>query len=235
VIMVPFPVIEAPTLTVDSPTDGATYENGAIPVSGQTTNAERVQVVALPIAADGASPAPSAGPSVAPSPSAEPSPSPGGSPGVSPSPSPLPDGAVSEEVTPADDGSFSVPLELTTGRWSITVTAASTTGKTVSVTRTVEVAFTGVNVVVTIEGGRAWLKVWVDGKLDPAYGAGGKVLGDGKSVSFAAQTSVEVRTGNSGVTSFSLNGDDLGILGKKGQPETWLFAPPAPPQQTGRK
>jgi cytoskeletal protein RodZ len=239
VIMVPFPVIEAPTLTVDSPTEGAIYENGAIPVSGHTTNSERVTVVALPLPADGAaaSPAPSAvtSPSPAPVPSPSAAASPAASPDGSPTPSPLPDGAVSQDVAPADDGSFAVPLELTTGRWSITVTAASSTGKTVSVTRTVEVAYSGVNVVVSIEGGRAWLKVWVDGKLDPSFGAAGKVLGDGKSASFSGQRSVEVRTGNSGVTSFSLNGDDLGILGKKGQPETWLFAPPAPPEQTGRK
>ena len=34
VITVPFRVIEAPTLTVDQPADGATYENGAIPDPG---------------------------------------------------------------------------------------------------------------------------------------------------------------------------------------------------------
>ena len=34
VITVPFLVIEAPTLTVDQPADGATFENGAIPVKG---------------------------------------------------------------------------------------------------------------------------------------------------------------------------------------------------------
>ena len=34
--------IEAPTLTVDQPADGATFENGAIPVQGTTTNATSV-------------------------------------------------------------------------------------------------------------------------------------------------------------------------------------------------
>src|SRR5918995_1683458 len=34
-ITVPFLVIEAPTLTVDQPADGATFENGAIPVQGR--------------------------------------------------------------------------------------------------------------------------------------------------------------------------------------------------------
>ncbi len=45
-ITVPFLVIEAPTLTVDQPTEGAIFENGAIPVQGRTTNAESVVVSA---------------------------------------------------------------------------------------------------------------------------------------------------------------------------------------------
>ena len=135
-------------------------------------------------------------------------------------------------MQPAEDGSFSVPLELSAGRWSIAVTAVSPEGKSVAITRTVTVQYTGVNLVVTVKGGRAWLKVWVDGKLDPTIGAAGQVLGDGRTLTFTGQSSVEVRTGNSGATMFNLNGKDLGVLGAPGVPETWLFAPPAPPQKT---
>ena len=46
-ITVPFLVLEAPTLTVDSPADGAQFENGAIPVKGSTTNASTVAVSAV--------------------------------------------------------------------------------------------------------------------------------------------------------------------------------------------
>ena len=73
-------------------------------------------------------------------------------------------------VAVGEDGTFSAPLELTAGKWAITVTASSPEGKTTSLTRAVTVAFKGVNLVVSIEGGRAWLKVWVDGKLDPKTG-----------------------------------------------------------------
>ena len=45
-ITVPFLVIEAPTLTVDQPAEGASFENGAIPVAGQATNATSVVVSA---------------------------------------------------------------------------------------------------------------------------------------------------------------------------------------------
>ena len=43
-ITVPFREIETPTLSVDQPADGATFENGAIPVQGATTNAKEVVV-----------------------------------------------------------------------------------------------------------------------------------------------------------------------------------------------
>jgi hypothetical protein len=45
---------------------------------------------------------------------------------------------------------------------------------------------------------------------------------------------VEVRTGKSSATYFTLNGEDLGRLSNKGNPETWLFAPPDPPVKTNR-
>jgi hypothetical protein len=138
-------------------------------------------------------------------------------------------------VTVNPDGSFAAPLELTQGRWSIVITASSDQGKTASLTRTVTVAYSGVNVVVTIKGGAAWLKVWVDGALDPSITAAGKTFRNGDTIAFAGKTSVEVRSGSSGNTYFTLNGVDLGALGKPGIPETWLFAPPAPPTKTDRR
>ncbi len=210
VITVPFLVIEAPTLTVDQPADGATFENGAIPVQGRSTNADSVVVSAVysgpaePVTEGTASPPPPAVPA-----------------------------PVTVEV--AEDGSFTTPFELTTGRWAITVTASSPEGKTASLTRNVTVAFKGVNLVVSIDGGRAWIKVWVDGKLSEETGAAGKVYNDGKTLTFTGEESIEVRTGSSGVTKFTLNGTSLGALGRSGIPETWLFAPPAEPALTERR
>ena len=39
-------------------------------------------------------------------------------------------------------------------------------GKRTTLTRHVPSRYKGVNLVVEIKGGRAWLKVWVDGKLE---------------------------------------------------------------------
>ncbi len=209
-ISVPFPRIEAPTLTVDQPAEGTSFENGAIPVAGRATNAASVVVSAAYV-----------GPST-----------PATEGGATPAPPPVPEPVT---LVVAEDGSFSTPYELTAGRWTITVTAASPQGTTSAQTRNVTVMYRGVNLVVTIEGGRAWLKVWVDGKLDPELGAAGAVIANGKTLTFTGQESVEVRSGSSGVTQFTLNGTPLGALGRPGIPETWLFAPPDPPVKTQRR
>jgi ribosomal protein S19 len=215
VITVPFLEFQAPTLVISNPVEGTTYGNGAIAVEGTTTNAVSVTVTSTFLGAATGAPGPA--------PSAMPSPGPSGS------PAPL----AGTTVQVADDGSYSLPpLDLTAGRWSITVTATSQEGKTASLTRTVTVAYEGVNLVVSIHGGPAWIKVWVDGKLVGSQA--GQVYQAGKTLTFSGKTSVEVRTGSSGSTRFTLNGVSLGSLGKAGIPETWLFAPPANPVKTQR-
>ena len=226
-ITVPFSVVQAPTLTVDQPGDGITVENGAIPVQGTATNATTVTISASYVG-----PAPAAAAT-----RASPSGSGTGSGGAfaSPAATPRPPLAPPAQTLPvAEDGSFGTGVELTTGKWTITVTAASAQNKTTTLTRQVTVQFKGVNLVVAIEGGPAWIKVWVDGKVEDSIGQAGKTFAPGKTLTFTAQNSIEVRTGDSGATHFTLNGTSLGALGRDGIPETWLFAPPAPPQKTGR-
>jgi len=218
-ITVPFSPVVAPTLAVDSPADGATFQNGAIPVTGHATDATTVSV--------------SAG-YVGKPPGAAPAPAPSASPKASPSAAPTPAPPAPLSVIPADDGSFAANLGLTAGRWTVTIVARNEQGQTTTLSRAVPVVYQGVNVVVAVSGGRAWLKVWVDGALSKATGAGGVVVNDGQTLTFAGTTSVEVRTGNAGVTSYTLNGTSIGVLGTGGSPETWLFQPPAPPKRTDR-
>ncbi len=205
-ITVPFRAIETPTLAVDQPGDGATFQNGAIPIQGTTTNATSVVVTAT-------YQGPAAG---------------NANPTTPKNPAPV-------TVNVGEDGAFNTPYELTTGRWSLTVTASNAEGKTQSHTRVVTVAYKGVNLVVEIKGGRAWIKVWIDGKVDKEIGSAGKVIANGRTLTFTGRDSVEVRTGSSGVTRFTLNGTKLGALGRSGTPETWLFEPPTDPQKTARR
>ena len=205
-ITVPFRVIETPSLSIDQPAEGATFENGAIPVQGTTANARQVVVSATYTA-------PAKGNANAAAP---------------PNPAPV-------TVAVAEDGTFNAPFELTTGRWSLTVTASNAEGKTTALTRNVTVAYKGVTLVIQIKAGRAWIKVWVDGKVDKKLGAAGSVLRSGKTLTFTGRKTIEVRTGSSGVTHFTLNGVKLGNLGKNGIPETWLFEPPKDPVKTSRR
>jgi cytoskeletal protein RodZ len=203
VITVPFLVFQAPTLTVTQPVEGTTYGNGAIAVEGTTTNAQTVAVTAT---FQGAAP---------------------GAPRATSAPK------AGSTINVAADGSFEFPpLELTAGRWAITVTATSAQGQTATQTRNIVVAYSGVNLVVTIRGNPAWIKVWVDGALVGPQS--GRVFAAGKTITFHGTTSVEIRTGSSGSTQFTLNGVSLGALGKSGVPETWLFKPPDPPVKTQR-
>ncbi len=206
VINVPISAIVAPGLTLDQPAEGATFQNGAILVQGSATNATKVTVSA---AFSGVITAPA-----------------GTKPPASPAPPP------SQTATVADDGTFSVPFNLTAGKWTLTVSAAGAAGKTTALTRAVTVNYQGVNLVVSVKGGSAWIKVWEDGVVDQTIGAGGKTYTDGKTLTFTATKMIEVRTGKSSVTFFTLNGQSLGSLGAAPNPETWLFDPPAPPKLT---
>jgi cytoskeletal protein RodZ len=233
VITVPFAAVQAPTLTVTQPVDGATYSNGAIPVEGTTTNATTVTIVAARATGTPARPAASQAPGQVPKPTSAPRPTATPRPGSTPAPgASQPPARTTVDVT--EDGSFSTPLELTQGQWQITITATSQQGQTASITRTVTVAYQGVTLVVTIQGGSAWIKVWVDGRLAPGTPQAGRTYHSGDTVVFTGKSSVEVRTGNSGNTLFTLNGVSLGSLGKVGIPETWLFQPPGAPVKTNR-
>jgi hypothetical protein len=233
VINVPFLAVQAPTLTIDQPAEGATYENGAIPVEGKTSNAKTVTVTAAYVGPVGGAAGGGSSPSPSKSPKATPRPSGGTGASVPPAGGPKPPAA--QTIAPDDDGSYSVPIELTAGRWSITVTAASADGKTVAITRHVAVSYKGINVVVAIQGGSAWIKAWVDGQVSDETTAGGRTYADGRVLTLTGTTSVEVRTGKASVTYFTINGVSLGRLSSDPSPGTWLFQPPKPPERTDRR
>lgn len=212
IITVPIPQLVAPTLTVSSPNDGAAVTNGAIPVAG-TTNGLSISVSATWVAAT-ATPAPNA------------------SPGPTPA---IPAAPPAKTIDVSPEGTFADSYQLSPGTWTLTITATGDQQKTTTETRTVTVAFTGVDLIVEVKGDRAWLKVWVDGKLDPDIGDSGQIIAAGKTLEFTGKESVEVRTGNSGATWFTLNGQPLGSLGDPGLVETWLFSPTGAPKQTNNR
>ena len=163
-VNVPAPYVE----TSHQPVEGTTYSNGAITVAGTTTNATSVALTTAFL---------------------------GAAPNATPKPGASPRSGPSQTANVAEDGSFEFPpLELPTGRWAITVSATSEQGQTATQTRNVTVAFDGVTLVVSIRGGPAWIKVWIDGELEGPQS--GRVYQAGKTLTFTGRDSIEVRTGS---------------------------------------
>jgi nitrogen fixation protein FixH len=163
-ITVPFLVIEAPTLTVDSPAEGAQFENGAIPVKGSTTNAKKVSVSAyMTGAADGA-------PATTPNPAASP-----GKPDVGP-----------VTVDAAADGSFETPLDLAAGKWQIVITATSGRGRRSRSPGTCRFA-KGVNLVVSVKVHESMAQGLGRRQAVPGHGCGGQGLRPGQGADVHGQ------------------------------------------------
>lgn len=207
-ITVPIGGEAAPQVSLDSPADGATVDAGPVPVSGLAQGAETVTVRSAYLGPPAGAPASTKS--------------------VTPPPAPRP-----AQAAVAADGSFRVSVPITSGRWTLTITAQSAAGKSSQpLTRTVTVAFSGVSVVVKLEGGKASIKAWVDGAVDPRTGDGGKVVADGRSLAFTGAKTVEIRSSDPTVTYVTVNGKDLGAMGDTVQAETWLYTPKGAPKKT---
>jgi len=153
---------------------------------------------------------------------------------------PAPGQATAPETTPAaippttvelaDDGTFATSIDLTEGRWTVTVTAAGEEGKSTTLSRDVTVVYQGISVVVEIREQRTWLRVSVDGVVSPQTGAGGKVYAAGKTVTFRGEGVVELRTGKMSTTYVTVNGTSYGALGTTANPGTFRLEPGKAPQ-----
>jgi len=203
VITVPFAQVAAPTLELTSPEAGLSVANGAIPVRGATTDATSVSMSAAYL---------------------------GPAPGQATAPETTPAAIPPVTVEQADDGSFATSIDLTEGRWTITVTAAGEEGKSTTLTRDVTVVYQGISVVVEIREQRTWLRVSVDGVVSPQTGAGGKVYGAGKTLTFRGEAIVELRTGKMSTTYVTVNGTTYGPLGTSANPGTFRLEPGKAPE-----
>ncbi len=211
----PTQALPATTLTVAAPAEGASLSEAVVSVSG-TTSGTRVVIAAEQQDTSEATPAPPP-PSSAPEPSASPDGAPQPAEGTAPEP-------LEVSVT---DGSFSAELPLSAGAWSITVTS-SASGQTDTVeTRSIEIALEGVEVVVEAVGGKAYIQAWLDGEPTVA-----RILRQGQTLTFTAEQTVLVRTGSAGATHFTVDGQELGVLGGLGEVENWLFEVGEPPRRS---
>lgn len=219
IAIVPVPPTSAPSsampatdLTLTSPADGAALPEGEVTVAG-TTSGTRVTITAEEDGDEGTPALPGA--------STRP-----GTPDPDASPSAAPTAPRSLDIS-VMDGSFSADVALAPGSWLITVSASAAGQADAVESRTVDVEFQGVVVVVEAVGGNAYIQAWVDGEPTTA-----KILRRGRSLTFTAEQTVLVRTGNAGETHFTVNGEELGALGDRGQVENWLFESGEPPRRS---
>lgn len=205
-------------LSLVSPAEGSTSNRSAVTVSGSTTGTR--------ITIGGEFLAPLAGEPVS-TPSVDPNASPEAS------PSGAPDGAALD-ITLDSRGAFSESLELSPGRWQITVTSFRAGQQPVSQTRTITVRQLD-ELVLVIEAARgdSWLRIVPDGEV--MKGWGGPTLRRGNSVTVTAGTEIYLRTGNAGAIRITLNGVDRGPLGRNGEVGNWLFRPGMEPERTERR
>lgn len=203
VITVPFAQVAAPTLELTSPEDGLSVENGAIPVRGTTTDATSVSMSAAYI---------------------------GPAPGQAAAPDPTPAVIPPTLLEVANDGTFATSIDLTEGRWTVTVTAEGEDGKSTTLTREVAVVYQGITVVIEIRRERTWLRVSVDGVLSAETGAGGQVYAAGQTITFRGEGVVELRTGKMSTTYVTVNGTPHGALGPAANPGTFRLEPGRAPQ-----
>ena len=84
---------------------------------------------------------------------------------------------------------------------------------------TVDVAYGGLVVTVSAQGGSAWIQVAVDGQLADA----GHTYHKGESQTFEGKHTVVVHTGNESATAITVNGEPKGTLGTKASIGTWVI------------
>jgi cytoskeletal protein RodZ len=199
-------------LNLNSPADGVVSQDGIVTVSG-TTNGSRVTITSTFLGP----------PDGTPEPSPKDSPAPSASPQATGSPGPI---GPARELTPNALGAFSETLRFDPGRWQIMV-ASYSSGQT-PVARQVEVivqpiSASGIELVISVQGRRSWVRIVADGERIEGYG--NRTLRPGETHTVTALDEMCLRTGNAGALRLTLNGEDLGVLGRNGQTGSWIIRP----------
>jgi cytoskeletal protein RodZ len=218
----PLATPQALRLDLTSPTSGTTSADGSITVAGTTTGSRITITTELLTPLPGGSPSPSPQPETP-------------SPDESPGPTATPAGPI--DITVPVSGAFSETVQLGQGSWRITVSAHATSLEPVTQMRLVAVdgsqPISEGEIELVLEGqGSSWMRIVVDGEQLRPRSWGGPTLRNGATVNISANSEVWLRVGNAGNVRVTLNGRDLGTLGRRGQVANWIIEPGNDPRQT---
>ena len=122
------------------------------------------------------------------------------------------------------------------GAWAAALFASSlASGVLGQATRTVDVSFTGVTVTVTGGTAATWVRVWVDGQLDPSVSISGKTVAPGTRLLFTGAKRIEIRSGDPKALLFTLNGRTISGIGSGMGAETYAFLSDGKVQKSSRR
>ena len=214
-VQVVTPPPPSPAVAFSAPADLATVKDGNVTVAGISTLVTTVTVTPVYMG-----PPPAAGATIPPATAAAlPTPIvapalPDASTAASASAgSTAPPGPGQTNVNTNADGTFSVPLSLTPGRWQLSIAGSNPSGSTApAVFRTIVVPYKGINVVVQLKGGDASVYVAHDGVIDD----NGTQHTDGWSITVVGTKSVCVQSPKSDVVYITVNGTSYGTVNSLG-------------------
>jgi hypothetical protein len=99
----------------------------------------------------------------------------------------------------------------------------------------VDVSFSGVTVSVTGGTISTWIRVWIDGQLDPTIGVSGKTMAPRTRLIFTGAKRIEIRSGDPSVLLITLNGRTISGIGSGTGAETYAFLNTGKVQKSSRR
>lgn len=138
---------------------------------------------------------------------------------------------ITSDVTGAATGGIALPA----GRWTLSFSITTADGTLGQATRTVDVSFSGVTVSVTGGSLSTWIRVWIDGQVDPSIGVSGKTIAPGTRLIFTGEKRIEIRSGDHSALLIALNGRTISALGGGTGAETYAFLSTGQVQKSSRR
>lgn len=144
-------------------------------------------------------------------------------------------GLITSTISSDATGTATGGLALPAGRWTLSFSITTADGVLGQATRTVDVSFTGVTVSVTGGSLSTWIRVWIDGQLDPSIGVSGKTIAPGARLIFTGDKRIEIRSGDHSALLIALNGRTISELGSGTGAETYAFLSTGQVQKSSRR
>jgi len=144
-------------------------------------------------------------------------------------------GLITATITSDASGIATGGIALPAGRWTLSFSITTADGVLGQATRTVDVSFSGVTVSVTGGSLSTWIRVWIDGQLDPTIGVSGKTIAPGAQLVFTGEKRIDIRSGNYSALLILLNGRTISELGSGTEAETYAFLSTGQVQKSSRR